>query len=230
MSAIRAVFIDVGGPLYDDNNFLVAVSEAVREILIERGEHAPPLSHIKSAFDRARNTEGLSIRETLAAEFLGSSEHAAELHAVAKKYWLHPEGSLYGDAVVFLRAIKGVVKVAVVANQEEATKDALIRDGVGELIDVWGISATVGLEKPSPEFFQWALDQLGVRAGEVLHIGNRFDTDVLPAKALGMRAAWLLRGEAPDNPPADQVAKADFVLTSLEGFADTVIDLAQGAN
>ena len=230
MSAIRAVFIDVGGPLYDDNNFLVAVSDAVGEILIERGEHAPPFSQIKSVFDRARNTEGLSIRETLAAEFLGSSEHAAELHAVTKKYWLHPEGSLYGDAVDFLRAIKGVVKVAVVANQEEATKDALIRDGVGELIDVWGISATVGLEKPSPDFFQWALDQLGVRAGEVLHIGNRFDTDVLPAKALGMRAAWLLRGEAPDNPPADQVAKADFVLTSLEGFADTVIDLAQGAN
>lgn len=226
MVRLRAVFIDVGGPLYDDNNFLVAVSRAVQEMSEALCLGSPDFSDIRGAFDEARNTEGMSIRKTMARRFLGSEDLAVDLHLVTKKHWVHPEGSLYPDASDFLRQIKGVVPVAVVANQEKTAKEALIRDGMGDLIDVWGISAMVGFEKPSADLFQWALDQFGITAPEALHIGNRFDTDVEPARKMGMKTAWLLRGEAPDEPLAEQLALADYVLESLAGFSHIVIPLA----
>ena len=40
-------------------------------------------------------------------------------------------------------------------------------------------------------------------------VGDRLDYDVRPAKAAGMRAVWVLRGEAPDDPTPEQLAEAD---------------------
>ena len=31
-------------------------------------------------------------------------------------------------------------------------------------------------------------------------VGDRLDYDVRPARRVGMRAIWMLRGEAPDEP------------------------------
>ncbi len=107
---------------------------------------------------------------------------------------------MYSDVLPFFRALRASRAGrhhGVLANQEAGVIDALRRDGLGDLIDVWGISAVAGYQKPSPELFTWCLDRAGVTATEAVHIGNRLDTDVRPAKALGMHAVWVLRGEAP---------------------------------
>jgi FMN phosphatase YigB (HAD superfamily) len=46
-------------------------------------------------------------------------------------------------------------------------------------------------------------------------VGDRLDNDIIPARATGMKAVWLLRGEAPDRPTADQLAQADLAVRSL---------------
>ena len=46
-------------------------------------------------------------------------------------------------------------------------------------------------------------------------IGDRLDYDVRPAKAAGMRAVWVLRGEAPDDPTPGQLAQADASVLDL---------------
>ncbi len=43
-------------------------------------------------------------------------------------------------------------------------------------------------------------------------VGDRLDYDVRPAKAAGMRAVWVLRGEAPDDPTPEQLAEADAAI------------------
>jgi FMN phosphatase YigB (HAD superfamily) len=58
-----------------------------------------------------------------------------------------------------------------------------------------------------------------------VHIGNRLDTDVRPAHALGLGTVWLLRGEAPDDPTEEQIAEADITVRSLDGLADRVLEL-----
>lgn len=226
MPILRAVFCDVGGPIYDDNNFLAAITIATQELAVSAGLSSPPPSAIRSCYDLARNTDGLSIRKSIARDFLGSEERASALHERTREHWIHPEGSLYDDARQLFTQIHPLVSVGVLANQEAGTRAALIRDGLGDKIDIWGLSALVGYEKPSREFFQWALDQAGVLPGEALHIGNRFDTDVFPAHDIGMKTAWLLRGEAPDHPAPQQLAMADYVLDSLVGFGDVLAELA----
>jgi putative hydrolase of the HAD superfamily len=46
-------------------------------------------------------------------------------------------------------------------------------------------------------------------------VGDRLDYDVRPARAEGMRAVWVLRGEAPRRPTAEQLGEADASIHSL---------------
>lgn len=221
---LKAVFCDVGGPIYDDENFVTAVLGALDELV-----GAPVDRHrFRELYDDIRARQGGSLRAALAAEFLGDAARKGELHAATKTRWTHPEGTMYDDALPFFRALAGRVTIGILANQEEAVVAALTRDGLAEYIDVWGVSATVGHEKPSPELFHWCLDKAGVAASDAVHIGNRLDTDVRPAKALGLRTVWVLRGEAPDEPTAEQRAEADIVVSSLDGLAETLLADARG--
>lgn len=216
----RAVFVDVGGPIYDDNNFVIAVTRALDELRAEQGLAAVPATEFAEIYDAIRDQQGGSIRTELSKRFLGGSARRDELSARTKGYWTHPAGTVMPDAIPFLRAIHGQAIVALVANQEAGVVDDLRRDGVAPYIDIWGISAIVGLEKPSPELFEWALAEAAVPAREAVHIGNRLDTDVRPARAVGLGTVWVVRGEAPVHPTAEQRAEPDLTVDSLDGLAE----------
>jgi putative hydrolase of the HAD superfamily len=53
-------------------------------------------------------------------------------------------------------------------------------------------------------------------------LGDRLDYDVRPAKAAGMRAVWVLRGEAPDDPTPAQLAEADAAVRDLTEVSDVL--------
>jgi putative hydrolase of the HAD superfamily len=220
---LRAVFLDVGGPVYDDENFARAVLAALDEIRADQGRGPVDRADFRRLYDRVRDAQGGSLRGALAEELLGDRGLRGELHERTRRHWVHPEGTMYDDVRPFLEAVHGRLRVAIVANQERAVEDALRRDGLGDLVDVWGISAVVGLEKPSPEFFGWALDACGVAAAETVHVGNRLDTDVRPAKALGLATVWVLRGEAPDHPTPEQLAEPDLAVPDLTGLAERLV-------
>jgi 2-haloalkanoic acid dehalogenase type II len=55
------------------------------------------------------------------------------------------------------------------------------------------ISEAVGAYKPGGPIFRAALDRLGLRPDEVLHVGDSDVDDVQGAKAAGLRAAWVNR-------------------------------------
>jgi putative hydrolase of the HAD superfamily len=59
-------------------------------------------------------------------------------------------------------------------------------------------SDEVGATKPSALIFQKALDDLAMNPHEVAHVGNLLETDVVGAKAIGMTAVWVNRGEGGD--------------------------------
>lgn len=214
----RAVFLDIGGPIYDDENFFRAVRRGLDELRAERGLEPADADGVRRVYDEMRALQSGSIRRRLAAEYLGDESLARELGPRTKKHWNHPPGTLMKDVPAFLEAIHGRTVTAVVANQEADVVDSLVRDGIAPLIDVWGVSALVGYEKPSRELFEWALDKAGVRPDEAVHIGNRLDTDVRPARALGIGTVWIVRGEAPDDPTPEQLAEPDLAVRSLAGL------------
>jgi putative hydrolase of the HAD superfamily len=222
---LRAVFLDVGGPLYDDGNYLAAVIRALDELRAEQGRGPADREEVRRIYDAVRTRQGGSLRTALATELLGDPGLRGELHARTRRHWVHPAGTLYPDVLPLLQALTGAVVIGVLANQEAAVVDALTRDGVAPFVDVWGVSALVGHEKPSPELFTWCLERAGCAPGEAVHVGNRLDTDVRPAAALGLGTVWVLRGEAPDEPTPEQLAEPDLAVPDLSGLASILLPL-----
>jgi FMN phosphatase YigB (HAD superfamily) len=222
---LRALFLDVGGPLYDDANYMAAVVAALDELRAERGRGPVDRAEVRRVYDAVRARQGGSLRTALATELLGDPALRTELHERTRRHWTHPPGTLYPDVLPLLRALTGRVVVGVLANQEASVVEALTRDGVAPFVDVWGVSAIVGHEKPSPELFTWCLEQAGCAPGQAVHVGNRLDTDVRPAAALGLGTVWVLRGEAPDEPTAEQLAEPDLAVRDLSGLADVLLPL-----
>jgi FMN phosphatase YigB (HAD superfamily) len=227
---VRAVFFDVGGPIYDDENFVVAVLRALDEIREQQGRGPVDRAAFREIYRVVRERQGGSLRTALATELLGSADLRGELHERTRAHWLHPPGSMYPDVRPLLQQLHGRVSVGVLANQEASVVEALSRDGLRDLIQVWGVSALVGHEKPSPALFEWALDRAGTTADHAVHVGNRLDTDVRPARALGLGTVWVLRGEAPDHPTEEQLAEPDLAVPDLATLAGVLLPLVGDAS
>ena len=93
------------------------------------------------------------------------------------------------------------LKVAIASNFDLRLNS--VCDGLRELADVDCriISSAVGWRKPAAEFFQAAMQELGVSAEQTLMVGDDLINDVQGATAAGMRAAWIRRGPALSSDP-----------------------------
>lgn len=87
------------------------------------------------------------------------------------------------------KAILGVVTNGLVQPQIEKLRSCQI----AEPIDFIVVSEAVGYKKPSKEIFEVALKRAYVKASEAVYVGDSWDSDVLPAVSVGMKAVWLNR-------------------------------------
>ena len=133
---------------------------------------------------------------------------------------------MHDDVRPCLIALAGQYRLGIIANQPSSVKDALRRDGVAGSFEIWGVSDDVGLEKPDPALFTHALREAGIDPPRSVMVGDRLDYDVRPAKAAGMRAVWVLRGEAPDHPTPEQLAEPDAAIMDLRELPSTIERLA----
>ena len=109
------------------------------------------------------------------------------IHEVRNLWCIVPAG--LGSALDAVRA-EGV-KVAIISNSE-GMLDRLFTDlGILRHFDLVVDSGKVGVEKPDPRIFRVALDRFGVTAERALHLGDVFATDVLGARAAGVRHALI---------------------------------------
>lgn len=122
---------------------------------------------------------------------------------------------LYDDALPFLRAVRSRgIKIAIVSNCSEHTRDLLESNGVAELADTLALSYEVGAEKPDAEIFTYALDQLGVPAQRAVFVDDQ-PSYCAGAAALGITAVQIARGELDGKVPAEGTA----VIRSLSDVA-----------
>ena len=108
---IRAVFCDVGGPIYSDEDFLAALRRALDELRAGLGWPPVRARALRSLYDEVRNGRGGSLRTAAAAEFLGNPDRRAELAALTGRHWRHPASSLYDDARRLLGDLAGHVRL-----------------------------------------------------------------------------------------------------------------------
>jgi FMN phosphatase YigB (HAD superfamily) len=52
-------------------------------------------------------------------------------------------------------------------------------------------SGRLGIDKPDPRIFAHAVAALGCNGGDLVHVGDSWEADVLGAVAAGARAVWF---------------------------------------
>jgi len=224
---IRAIFFDMGGTLDGDGlhwleRFLV---------LYERLGVKLPRESIRRAFDQAE-------RKSLSDERIAQSglEQMIELHVKWQLAHLGLEDSKLERQLVdgFLEP----VPQAVIANAQlladfvrRGFKLGVISNGCGNverLCEEFGYapylsivvdSRRVELFKPDPAIFVHAAEKLGGDPGSMLMVGDSFERDVVPAKHVGMKTAWL---EGPTLRECPDPSLADFRLRRLADLPDAL--------
>jgi putative hydrolase of the HAD superfamily len=85
------------------------------------------------------------------------------------------------------------LRLGVVSNWDPRLPDLLQRLQLSRYFEAIVYSSAVGVEKPDARIFRSALEQLGVRPGSALHVGDGRLEDVEGAVAAGLRALHLDR-------------------------------------
>jgi len=117
---------------------------------------------------------------------------------------------LYDDVLPFLRMLRSRgVKIAIVSNCDENTRDLLVELGVAALADALVLWCEVGAAKPAAAIFHRALDQLGVAADAAVFVDDNADF-CAGAADLGVSAVQIVRGELDGK-----VARGGEVVRSL---------------
>jgi putative hydrolase of the HAD superfamily len=150
---------------------------------------------------------------------LSDRDKAAELAAA---FYKPSERVLRRNYHVLERLRQMDLKLGVISNfygnVEFLCKEAKLCDFLDVVLD----SMVVGLRKPDPKLFQLALERMGAEASQTGFVGDSFERDIIPAKALGMRTFWLLgdHRKLTASPP-----EADHLLYSLEDLPALVAEL-----
>ena len=206
---LDVVFFDVGGPLYGDRPYYEGLLAGIRAVRPDASE-----PEFWAEFDACRQEQRGPFTRRLVGLFLDGAE-ADRAIELGKERWTYPPESLQPDAREALETLAGTYRLGVLANQERWIRETMERDELARYIEVWAVSAEVGADKPDPRIFEHALREAAVPPQRCAMIGDRLDNDVVPAKAHGMRAIWLLRGEAPDEPTPEQLAVPDAAIPTL---------------
>lgn len=100
----------------------------------------------------------------------------------------------FPDVLPTLRSLREWDKtLAVVSNWDPALPTLLTELGLTEFFAFILPSAEVGVEKPNERIFRLALQRVGLRPEEVVHIGDQYEADVIGARAVGITPILLDR-------------------------------------
>jgi putative hydrolase of the HAD superfamily len=216
----RGLLFDYGGTLDGEgwhwfDRFVELYRRADAEFSREELRRAFSFAEERVAAEAA--AAGFSLRHLLErhvqfqAEVLGPRVRALAPRLVEGFCRSVAEGWERARAV--LERLRPEARLGVVSNFYGNLEVLLEEARLRPLFDVVVESARVGVAKPDRRIFALALERLGLPPGAVTMVGDNFERDLRPAKALGMRTAWLVRDGAA-VPPEPGVA--DRVIGSLE--------------
>ena len=77
--------------------------------------------------------------------------------------------------------------------------------GWSDLFETVTFTQEVGVQKPDPRVFRFALDRAGRDPADSIYVGDSWDADYVGARNVGMLAVWLNRTGAPAPGPCREI-------------------------
>jgi len=101
---------------------------------------------------------------------------------------------LYDDVLPVLAALQRAgCRLGIISNWNWSLNEWVERAGLTPFFEVVVGSAYAGCQKPHPAIFQRALERMDVPAQRAVYVGDRYETDVVGARAAGLAAILLDR-------------------------------------
>ena len=141
---------------------------------------------------------------------------AIEYFALTKTPWHSEDEVPYPDAVPTLTELKRRgYKLGVIANQNYGTEQRLKNWSLLPFFDIIASSAELGMAKPDPSIFEWALKQAKCSPQDAIMIGDRMDNDIAPANRLGIHTVRLKRGLGAFHEPQSDDEIPEYTISML---------------
>ena len=198
---IKAVLFDFGGTLANTKTDWEMVSERIKSRLELEDIRVDPVdleNAIKDTIEYRYEQHKLGAELDSYQFFnhaLGILGHSVSMDIADElEQYVYDEG--YTEFVSGLEdtlmELSNDYKLGLLSNSWlEAPRQALRDNGYGRWFDVMICSFDIGVPKPDPRIFEFALDLLGVRPQEAVMVGDSLEADVKGALGAGMRAVLV---------------------------------------
>lgn len=189
---LRWVFLDIGNVLMNDDPAMALLYRELHRVLCSHG-YRFSFRELLAEREQLIRTRGPEHWAVLGRKYLGEEGHYKLMHRCASRMRAD-----YMDSHALIPGVEAAVRrladrfsIGVVANQLKEVSGALDQVGLGPYIKVRAISESVGIRKPDPGLYQWALDRAGCAPQEAVMVGDRADNDIAPARSVGMWSVLL---------------------------------------
>lgn len=210
----RWIFFDLGHTLLDEDPAHRSRADRTAELLVANGVRV-------SVEELWRSIERASAEFQPSPFFAALAQHGASplLVKQLRGQYDHNLERLYPGVPALLATLTSSFELGLIANQSRGTEQRLRAHGIAGYFSVVAASAELGLQKPDPAIFQWALERAACRAEAALMVGDRIDNDVAPAKRLGMRTVRVLQGFARNQRPRSPEETPDHTIAVITDLA-----------
>lgn len=212
-ASATVVFFDLDDTLFDHtfsaSAGLGAVADAypvfarrpIEDLVARHARHVEALHRRVLAGELSIEAARVARFEALCRE-CGARDLAGEQVAETYRGAYARSRRVVPGTVALLATLRARVRVGIVTNNlvgEQLEKLRVLE--LGALVDVLVISEEAGVAKPDPEIFQIALARANCAAREAVMVGDSWATDVLGARAAGVRPVWFNRTARPCPEP-----------------------------
>jgi len=231
---IAVITFDLDNTLWDVEPALLRAEQAQREWLlqyrpgtIEHYDHDSLWEFKKSIWKRhpelAHHVSQMRIRMLCELQrAAGYSEAESERGAIAAFAAFLEERhkvQLYEEALEILRQLAGSYRLGALTNGNAD----IYKTDAAEYFDFAFLAEDIGASKPAPDMFQAALAKIGVAPGQIIHVGDNPEHDILGASRVGLRTVWVnLQGVAwnrNDIVPDAEVLRLGELPAAISGIA-----------
>jgi HAD superfamily hydrolase (TIGR01549 family) len=209
---IKAVVFDLGETLVCEDRMWAEWADYL----------GAPVAAFRRALDEAiaRGEHHRNVFERFAPGF--DIEAARRERAARGDRYLARAEDLYPDAIPCLGHLRARGYLIGIAGNQPIEAERAVAD-LGLDTDFVATSAGLGVEKPSPAFFDGIAEIAGTAPADIAYVGDRLDNDVLPSRNAGMTAVFLERGPWGRNHATRADAKlADIRIKQLVELPDAL--------
>lgn len=192
-SKIQMIFFDAGNVFVSDDPSGCFAYERLYQRIREEGNPITIEEFFRLRTEHVQEGGGLwsFVGQYVSEEEFKAWQKSVRDHMYCQWSKLSPAIASMQDVP---RQLAARYRLGIIANQPAQMKDVLEERGLLPYFDVVALSDALQLYKPDPALYQWALDASGLPPENTLMVGDRIDNDVIPAKKVGMKTAWLRLG------------------------------------